>query len=101
MGKDKQSEGSDAVLGNSLSARVLEQLFDHSPDVVFFNKDPSGCYRAVNDSLVKCCGYKHKSKRIGKRSAEVFPGELSTVPSAQDYEVLPTRQPVLNKLHLH
>ena len=33
--------------------RLLEQLFDHTPDIAFFIKDRAGHYVIVNDSLVE------------------------------------------------
>jgi hypothetical protein len=45
-------------------------LFDHVPDTVFFLKDTQGRYTAVNLTLVKRCGFEHKSELIGKTAEQ-------------------------------
>ena len=55
----------------AVEPQVLAELFDHAPDMAFFVKDASGRYLAVNESLVKRHGLRHKSQVIGRRS-EVF-----------------------------
>jgi PAS domain S-box-containing protein len=81
--------------------RTVEALFDHLPDTVFFVKDASGRYLAVNKSLVARCGLRHKSELIGRRPVEVFPGDLGLLPTAQDERVLRTGQPIQDHLELH
>jgi PAS domain S-box-containing protein len=81
--------------------RTVEALFDHVPDTVFFVKDAAGRYLAVNQSLVARCGLRHKSELIGRRPADVFPGDLGRTPTAQDARVLRTGRPLLNHLELH
>jgi AraC-like DNA-binding protein len=68
------SEETMACATQSLaSAGIIEQLFDHIPDTVFFLKDVSGRYVAVNQSLVERCGLSDKKQLIGKRVHDVFP----------------------------
>lgn len=80
---------------------MVEALFDHVPDTVFFVKDAAGRYAAVNTSLVERCGRRHKSELIGRRPADIFPGELGRTPTAQDARVLRTGRPLHDHLELH
>ncbi len=81
--------------------RTIEALFDHVPDTVFFVKDAIGRYVAVNATLVQRCGLRHKTELIGRRPADVFPGELGRTPAAQDARVLRTGKPIHDHLELH
>lgn len=81
--------------------QTAEALFDHLPDTVFFVKDASGRYAAVNVSLVARCGLRHKSELIGRRVEDVFPRDLGAVFAAQDARVLRTRRPIHDHLELH
>ncbi len=80
---------------------MVEALFDHMPDTVFFVKDVAGRYLAMNTSLVGRCGLRHKSELIGRRPADVFPGDLGRTPTAQDTRVLRTGHPIHDHLELH
>jgi AraC-like DNA-binding protein len=81
--------------------RTVEALFDHMPDTVFFVKDAEGRYAAVNATLVKRCGLRFKSELLGRRPADIFPGELGHQPTAQDRRVLKTGRSILDRLELH
>jgi AraC-like DNA-binding protein len=83
------------------SPALLEQLFDHVHDLIFFIKDTSGRYLAVNESMVQRCGCRHKSDLIGRRASEVYPRELGGAFARQDDEVLRTGKPILDRLELH
>ena len=80
---------------------MVEALLDHVPDTVFFVKDAAGRYTAVNTSLVERCGLRDKSELIGRRPADVFPGDLGRTPTAQDARVLRTGRPLHDHLELH
>ena len=80
---------------------VMEQLFDHIPDTVFFLKDSSGRYLAVNQSLVERCGLREKSQLIGRHVRDVFPRDLAARYAAQDETVLRTGRPIIDRLELH
>jgi AraC-like DNA-binding protein len=80
---------------------VVEQLFDHVPDTVFFVKDTAGRYRALNQSLVERCGLRDKADLIGKRVADVFPADLAKRYAEQDAAVLRTGRPIVDRLELH
>jgi PAS domain S-box-containing protein len=83
------------------SVSIVEQLFDHVPDTVFFLKDISGRYVAVNQSLVERCGLKDKQQLVGKRVQDIFPPELAKRYAAQDAAVVRTGRPIVDRLELH
>jgi len=83
------------------SLGIIEQLFDHVPETVFFLKDTSGRYLAVNQSLVDRCGLKEKRQLIGRRVQDIFPAELAKRYAAQDATVVRTGHPIIDRLELH
>lgn len=85
----------------AVDARLLEQLFDQTPDIAFFIKDISGRYTVVNHSLVERNGMRDKSQLIGQRPRDLFPGDLGRIPSDQDADVILTGRPILDHLELH
>ncbi len=80
---------------------TLEAVFDAVPDVVFFVKDSDARYAVVNQTLVKRVGANSKQALLGRRAEEVFPGPLGRSYTAQDFQVLRTGRPVLDRLELH
>ena len=80
--------------------RLLEQLFDHTPDTAFFIKDAAGCYIAVNNSLVERHGLRGKSDMLGRRPCDVCPGDFGRIPAEQDAHVLRTGRPIIERLEL-
>jgi AraC-like DNA-binding protein len=90
---------SDGTL--AVDARLLEQLFDQTPDIVFFIKDRAGRYVVVNRSLVERDGLLQKSQLLGRRACDVFPGVLGRSHSDQDAAVIRTGRPILDHLELH
>jgi len=56
---------------------MIEQLFDHVPEIVFFVKDHYGRYVAVNQSLVERCGLSEKRQVLGRHVRDIFPKELA------------------------
>ena len=85
----------------TVDARLLEQLFDQTPDIAFFIKDASGRYKVVNHSLVERNGLRDKTQLIGRRPCDLFPGDLGRLPTAQDAAVLRSGRPILDHLELH
>ena len=81
--------------------RLLEQLFDHTPDIAFFIKDAAGRYLVVNDSLVERHGLRSKSQMLGRRPSDVCPGDFGRIPAEQDATVLRTGRPIIERLELH
>jgi AraC-like DNA-binding protein len=77
---------------------VLAGLFDHAPDMAFFVKDAAGRYLAVNESLVKRHGLRHKSQVIGRRPCDFCAGDFGRIPAEQDAEVLRTGRALLDHL---
>jgi PAS domain-containing protein len=90
-----------APVSSLASLSLIEQLFDHVPDTVFFLKDVSGRYVAVNQSLVERCGVENKNQLIGRRVHDVFPPDLARRYAAQDEAVLGTGRPIVDRLELH
>ena len=80
---------------------VIEQLFDHVPETVFFLKDLQGRYLAVNQSLVERCGLQEKHQLVGRHVREIFPRELAELYALQDQAVLRTGRPIIDHLELH
>lgn len=80
---------------------VIERLFDHVPDTVFFVKGLDGRYRLVNSSLVERCGKSAKTELIGRHVREIFPNELGGRYAAQDAAVLKNGRPIEERLELH
>jgi PAS domain S-box-containing protein len=77
------------------------ELFDAVPDTVFFLKDASGRYVAVNETLVARTGRARKADLIGRTAAEVFSGDLGRQIGAQDLAVIRTGVGVAARLELH
>lgn len=80
---------------------VIEGLFDRVPDTVFFVKDESGRYTAVNCTLVERCGLREKAQLLGKTVEQVFPPELAARYAAQDAAVLASGREIVERLELH
>jgi PAS domain S-box-containing protein len=80
---------------------ILEQLFDHVPEIAFFLKDAQGRYMVVNQSLVERCGLQEKRELLGRHVREVFPKELAELYASQDQSVVRTGRPIVEHLELH
>ncbi len=80
---------------------MIEQLFDHVPDIAFFITDTRGRYQAVNQSLVERCGCREKKDLLGRHVLEVFPKGLAQLYADQDQLVLRTGRPIIEHLELH
>jgi len=99
MGKDA---GLRARFVGALARPFLgDELFDRVPDTVFFLKDESGRYVAVNDTLVDRCGLRRKDELLGRTAREVFPAPLGDRFAEQDASVLGGGAPVHGQLELH
>ena len=85
---------------SSVDIRLLEQLFDHTPDIAFFIKDAAGFYVAVNHSLLERHGLRDKAQMLGLRPCDVCPGDFGRIPSEQDAYVLRTGKPIVERLEL-
>jgi PAS domain S-box-containing protein len=80
---------------------MIEQLFDHVPEIVFFVKDHFGRYVAVNQSLVERCGLREKREVLGRHVQDIFPKELAERYAKQDEAVLRKGQLIVDRLELH
>ena len=85
---------------SAVDMALLEQLFDHTPDIAFFIKDSAGRYIAVNHSLLDRHGLRDKSQMLGRRPCDVCPGDFGRIPSEQDAFVLRTGRPIIERLEL-
>jgi hypothetical protein len=85
----------------AVDARLLEQLFDQTPDIVFFIKDRAGRYVVVNQPLVVRDGLLHKRQLVGRRVDEIYRGEMGCVFFEQDAGVIRTGRPIVDRLELH
>ncbi len=89
-----------SLTAGSVDMRLLEQLFDHTPDLAFFIKDAAGCYLAVNHSLLERHGLQDKAQMLGRRPCDICPGDFGRIPSEQDASVLRTGRPIIERLEL-
>ena len=85
---------------SGVELHLLEQLFDHTPDIAFFVKDVAGFYIAVNHSLLERHGLHDKAQMLGLRPCDVCPGDFGRIPSEQDAYVLRTGKPIVERLEL-
>ena len=85
----------------AVDMRLLEQLFDHTPDIAFFIKDHAGRYLVVNNSLVERHGFRSKAQMLGRRPVDVCPGDFGRIPTEQDAAVIRTGRPIIERLELH
>ena len=77
------------------------ELFDRPPDVVFFVKDTSGRYVAVNETLVRRLGMSGKADLLGRTTRDLFPAPLGERYLAQDLAVCRSGQEISDLLELH
>lgn len=85
---------------SGVEMQLLEQLFDHTPDLAFFIKDADGRYLAMNRSLLERHGLRDKSQMLGRRPCDVCPGDFGRIPAEQDAHVLRTGKPIIERLEL-
>ena len=89
------------LAADGIDRQLLEELFDHTPDIAFFIKDAAGRYTTVNHSLVERHGLNGKADLIGRRPADVCAGSFGRIPTEQDAAVLRTGRPIVDHLELH
>jgi AraC-like DNA-binding protein len=80
---------------------VRDALFDSLPFVVFFVKDDTARYLAVNEALVARCRAGSKIDLLGRRASEVFQSSFGREYEAQDHRVLTLGQALRGRLELH
>jgi PAS domain S-box-containing protein len=85
----------------SVALALIEQIFDHVPEIIFFIKDLDGRYTAVNQSLVDRCGLREKKQMLGRRVMDLFPRDLAEVYTRQDEKVLRDGEPINEHLEMH
>ena len=77
------------------------ELLDRLPDVVFFVKDTSGRYVAVNETLVHRLGLSGKADLLGRTTRDLFPAPLGERYLAQDLGVCRSGREISDLLELH
>jgi PAS domain S-box-containing protein len=97
----KSTAGKESLPSPLAELVIMEQLFDHVPEIVFFVKDGSGRYVAVNQSLVERCGLREKRELLGRHVRDIFPKELAERYAGQDEAVLRKGQSIIDRLELH
>lgn len=80
---------------------LLEELFDHAQDLVFFVKDREARYKIVNHCLIERHGFQRKNQVIGKRAIDICPGEIGKILDEQDRVVLTNGTPIVELLEMH
>jgi AraC-like DNA-binding protein/PAS domain-containing protein len=95
---DKQSQDFLKTIGRPF---LGVELFDRIADIVFFLKDRSRRYVAVNDTLVRRCGLAGKADLIGRTAREIFPAPLGEGFEDQDRRVLSEGLSIHGRLGLH
>ena len=88
-------------VGPGIDRALLEELFDHTPDIAFFIKDAAGRYTTVNNSLVERHGLRSKAQILGRRPCDVCVGSFGRIPTEQDIEVLRSGRAIVERLELH
>ncbi len=78
-----------------------DALFDAISDTVYFLKDASGRYAAVNQTLAERTGRKRKEELIGLTAEEAFAGPLGRRIASQDRALLAGGRPLRGELELH
>jgi PAS domain S-box-containing protein len=78
-----------------------DDLFDAISDTVYFLKDRSGRYAAVNQALAERTGRKRKDELIGLMADQAFSGPLGRRIAEQDRAILAGGRPLRGELELH
>ncbi len=98
--RGSQADAAQTLLG-PCDLKLVEQLFDQLPDVVFFAKDLQARYVALNHSLVRRSGQRSKQALLGRTAAQLFPGAMGENFLAQDRNVIKSGKPIHRYLELH
>jgi AraC-like DNA-binding protein len=77
------------------------ELFDRVADTVFFIKDHEARYVAVNETLVRRCGFVDKEALVGRKASEVFAAPLGERFEAQDLKVIAEGLSIRGRIELH
>jgi PAS domain S-box-containing protein len=80
--------------------RLLEQVFDSLPDVLFYLKDRQGRYLWANATLLLRSGLKERAEVIGKTADQIFPASGPST-MAQDLSVIQSERPLRDQLRLY
>ncbi|MDO9254807.1 MAG: PAS domain S-box protein, partial [Bacteroidales bacterium] len=75
---------------------LLRTLIDNIPDLIY-SKDLDGKKTLANLNEVRFTGANSEAEVLGKDDFSFYPKEVAEIYSAEDQEVMQTRQPILNK----
>ena len=95
MSRNRELEARVAAAGFAV------ELFDRLADLVFFAKDTTGRYVAVNQTLVRRLGLRDKAEALGRTTRDLFPEPLGERYLAQDLAVCRTGREISDLLELH
>jgi AraC-like DNA-binding protein len=88
----------DGVLASS--TRLVIELFESSPNVLFCVKSPDGRYLVVNDMFVRRMRCRDRSELLGKTVDDFFPTDLALAYRAQDRALLASGVTRKNQLEM-
>lgn len=76
--------------------RLLRDLIDHLPDLVFV-KDLDGRFRLSNETHTRIIGFSKEEDLVGKTAATVYPHDLADLYAQDDQWVFETGQTLWNR----
>jgi PAS domain S-box-containing protein len=79
----------------------FEELFELTPDLVFFAKDRNFRLVASNESNVRLLGLRSKADLISKTVFDLFPPALAETMHADDVRVIEHGERIINRVELH
>lgn len=81
-----------------LEQQLLEQLLEHSPDVIYF-KDQDRRFTRVNQAKAALVGITEPGKLIGRGDWDFFSPEEASRITEEDDRVIAGQKPVVDELH--
>ncbi len=88
----------DLVRRLEVEQRLLRQLMEYSPDIIYF-KDAQRCFTRVNQAKAELVGVKDPTLLIGKGDWDFFsPTEAARI-TQEDDRVIAEHKPVVDALH--
>jgi len=79
------------------SAFPLAPLFDLVPNACLFTKDPEGRFLQANQTFMELVGVQEEAEVVGKTDYDFFPHDLVKEYREEDFQVMETGVPVLNR----
>lgn len=79
---------------------LLDELMNRVPGLLFWIKDSNLRYVRVNEPMVGLCGANSAEDVVGRTAWDFFPASACAYYEAVDREVMGSRRPALDRLHL-